>query len=107
MGKQTTAVEHSSLQSAEATRGALPPVIVLNMFYSGLGIVRQLARNDVRVIGLSADRRIYGNFSRFCEVRFAPNSQEQPNELAAFLLHAASELRGAVIFPTRDADVLF
>jgi D-aspartate ligase len=42
-----------------------------------------------------------------CEVRFAPNSQEEPESLAEFLLKAADELRGAVIFPTRDFDVLF
>jgi predicted ATP-grasp superfamily ATP-dependent carboligase len=86
---------------------ALPPVIVLNLFHSGLGIVRQLAGTGVRVVGLSADPRIYGNFTRLCEVRNAPNSQEKPRELADFLLRAASDLKGAVIFPTRDADVLF
>jgi predicted ATP-grasp superfamily ATP-dependent carboligase len=69
--------------------------------------VRQLAGTGVRVVGLSADPKIYGNFTRLCEVRNAPNSQEQPQELADFLLRAASDLNGAIIFPTRDADVLF
>jgi D-aspartate ligase len=42
-----------------------------------------------------------------CEVRIAPNSQEQPEQLADFLLHAVRELRGSIVFPTRDADILF
>src|SRR6202035_1814639 len=84
-----------------------PPVVILNMFYSGLGIARDLAGRGVRVIGLSADRKVYGNFTRLCEVRFAPNSQENPEELAEFLLRSSNDLWGAVIFPTRDADVLF
>ena len=85
----------------------LPPVIVLNLFHSGLGIVRQLAGRGVRVVGLSANHRIYGNFTRFCEVREAPNSQEEPQQLFDYLLRASDELIGAIIFPTRDADLLF
>jgi D-aspartate ligase len=84
-----------------------PAVIVLNLFYTGLGIARNLSEYGVRVVGLSADRKGYGRFSRFCEVRFAPNSQEEPIELKEYLLSMANELPGAVIFPTRDADVLF
>src|SRR5262249_31528689 len=45
--------------------------------------------------------------TRFCEVRSAPDSQSEPEALAAFLVKAAAELKGAVIFPTRDADVVF
>jgi predicted ATP-grasp superfamily ATP-dependent carboligase len=85
----------------------LPPVIVLNLFYSGLGIVRQLSGTGVRVVGLSAHPEIFGNFTRLCEVRRSPNSQEQPEQLLRFLQDAALELKGGIIFPTRDADVLF
>jgi predicted ATP-grasp superfamily ATP-dependent carboligase len=84
-----------------------PPVIILNLFYTGLGIARDLAGRGVRVIGLSAHRRIFGNYTRFCDVRFSPNSQEEPEQLLQYLLEAAPELQGSVIFPTRDADVLF
>lgn len=84
-----------------------PPVLILNLFYSGLGIARDLAGRGVRVIGLSAHRGIYGNRSRYCEVLFCPNSQEEPRQLAEFLLRKGPELQGAVIFPTRDADVMF
>ena len=84
-----------------------PPVIIMNMFYSGLAIARDLAGTGVRVIGLSSDPKAYGNFTRTCEVRSAPDSQSEPEKLAAFLQQAAGELKGAVIFPTRDADVVF
>ena len=84
-----------------------PPVIVLNLFHTGLGIARQLWGTGVRVVGLSAHPQMYGNFSRMCEVRPAPNSQENPEQLAEFLLRIAADLPGAVIFPTRDADLLF
>jgi D-aspartate ligase len=84
-----------------------PPVLILNMFYSGLGIARDMAGHNIRVVGLSAHHRVYGNFTRLSEVRFAPNSQEQPERLLKFLLEAAHRWQGAVIFPTRDADVLF
>jgi len=84
-----------------------PPVIVLNLYYTGLGIAHNLRGYGVRVVGLSADRRGYGRLSRLCEVWSSPNSQEQPGELKNYLLTLIDELGGAVIFPTRDADVLF
>ena len=37
----------------------------------------------------------------------APNSQEEAPQLADYLLRVSSELGGAIIFPTRDADTLF
>lgn len=97
---------HAGSANGSAAPLAPPPVIILNMFYSGLGIARDMAGKGVRVVGLSSDRKIYGNFTRLCEVRWAPNSQEEPGDLAAMLLKLSSELGGAVIFPTRDADVL-
>ncbi len=92
---------------AAASPASAPPVLILNLFYSGLAIARQMSGRGVRVVGLSAHPRIYGNFTRLCEVRLTPNSQEKPEELAEFLLQAAHEWPGAIIFPTRDADVLF
>jgi len=86
---------------------ALPSVIVLNLFHSGLGIARQLAETSVRVVGLSSNSGIYGNFTRLCEVRRAPDSQEHPHDLVRFLLSMASEVGKAIIFPTRDADLVF
>ena len=98
---------HAPFAPVTSTSGKLPPVIIMNLFYSGLAIARDMAGRGVRVVGLSAHPIIYGNFTRFCEVRSAPNSQEDSDELLRFLVEAAPELRGAVIFPTRDLDVLF
>ena len=97
--------KHNSSRGAAVRENV--PVIILNLFYTGVGIARDLAGCGMQVVGLSAHPKIYGNFTRFCEVRPAPNSQEQPEALEEFLLQAAGELRGAVIFPTRDFDVLF
>jgi D-aspartate ligase len=98
---------HAPFAPVTSISGKLPPVIIMNLFYSGLAIARDMAGRGARVIGLSAHPKIYGNFTRFCEVRSAPNSQEDSDELLRFLIGAAPELRGAVIFPTRDLDVLF
>jgi len=85
-----------------------PPVVVLNMHYSGLGIARNLAPLGVRVFGMSANGRFPGNRSRFCEFVRSPDSLAQPSELRDFLLEFASTLRQKpVLFPTRDHDVQF
>jgi D-aspartate ligase len=107
MGRTANVVENIRLNPTVEASVALPPVIVLNLFHSGLGIARQLVGKGVRVLGLSAHPRIYGNFTRLCGVRAAPDSQEHPREMADFLLRLSSDLGGAIIFPTRDADVLF
>jgi len=96
--------QREALAAATSSNG--PPVIILNLFYSGLGIARDLAGKGVRVLGLSSHRGTYGNSTRFCKVRFCPNSQEQPEEFVNFLLQAADQLQGAIVFPTRDADVV-
>jgi D-aspartate ligase len=84
------------------------PAVVMNMFYTGLGIARSLAQRNITVIGLSAHRGAYGNFSRSATIRRAPDSREAPDELLAFLLEFRRETpNGAVLFPTRDDDVLF
>lgn len=87
--------------------GSLPAVVILNLSYSGLGIARDMAGHGVHVVGLSSDRKIYGNFTRACEVWFAPDAKREPEKLADFLLSSVSALGGAVVFPTSDFDVLF
>jgi D-aspartate ligase len=104
MSSQTASIPTQQMESAAGSR---PPVVILNMFYTGLGIARNLSDYGLRVLGLSADRKSYGRLTRSCEIRFAPNSHEEPSELKNYLLTLAKELPGAVIFPTRDADVLF
>ncbi len=80
----------------------------MNMFYTGLGIARSLGERGIPVIGLNAHPRAYGNYTRYARVKRAPDSRAQPEELLKFLLELAPALRApAIIFPTRDDDVLF
>jgi predicted ATP-grasp superfamily ATP-dependent carboligase len=79
----------------------------MNMFYTGLGIARSLGQRDVPVIGLTSQRGIYGNFTRYATVRRCPDSREQPDELLKYLVGLAKEIGDrAVIFPTRDDDLI-
>lgn len=86
-----------------------PPVaVVMNMFYTGLGIARSLGKHGIPVIGLTSRRGIYGNFTRYAQVKFCPDSREEPEALVSYLLKLGEQFGcPAVIFPTRDDDVLF
>lgn len=85
-----------------------PPAVVMNMFYTGLGIARSLGEQRIPVIGLTAHRGTYGNFTRYAKVYSCPDSREEPEALLRFLLQLGDgAAKGAVIFPTRDNDVLF
>ena len=85
-----------------------PTAIVMNMFHSGLGIARSLGEHGVPVIGLTARRGMYGNFTSYARIRHTPDSRDQPEALLIDLLKLGREIDGrSVIFPTRDDDVLF
>jgi D-aspartate ligase len=86
----------------------LPKAVVMNMFYTGLGIARSLGEQGIPVIGLTARRGIYGNFTRYAKTVFCPDSRHEPEALLAFLIGLGRELdvRG-VLFPTRDDDLVF
>jgi D-aspartate ligase len=86
----------------------IQPALVMNMFYTGLGIARSLGERGIPVVGLSAHRGAYGNFTRYASICRSPDSRNEPEELCTFLLRLSAEFpNGAVIFPTRDDDVLF
>ena len=85
-----------------------PTAVVMNMFYSGLGIARSLGELGLPVVGLTSQRGIYGNFTRYANVRFCPDSKTDPEGLFAYLTGLAGQLgHRAIIFPTRDADLAF
>ncbi len=85
-----------------------PPVVVLNMHYSGLGIARDLAPHGVPVFGLSAHPEFPGSASRYCSFHVAPDSLLDPDGLEDFLLKFARRFDvRPVLFPTRDHDVEF
>ena len=85
-----------------------PTAVIMNMFYTGLGIARSLGELGIPVIGLSAHRRVYGEYTRHAKIVRSPDSRNEPEALLPFLQKLGSELGAkAVIFPTRDDDVLF
>lgn len=85
-----------------------PTAVVMNMFYTGLGIARSLGENGVPVIGLSSRRRVYGNLTRYAKTLLCPDSRDEPEALLRFLLGLSGRIgHRAVIFPTRDHDLVF
>ncbi len=82
--------------------------VVMNMFYTGVGIARSLGERGVRVAGLSAQRGIYGEYTRYARIVAAPDSRRDPGGLLDFLLrYGAGCASPPVIFPTRDDDLVF
>lgn len=88
---------------------ARPPVFVMNLYYTGIGIARNLDGLGVDVFGLSSESDAPGMRSRFFRhVYTVPNSRDEPQALCERLTHIRQEhVLAPVIFPTRDADVLF
>ena len=85
-----------------------PCALVMNMYYTGLGIARSLGEHGVPVIGLTAQRRIYGRFTRYAKTVHCPDSRNEPEKLLAFLLRLSGRIgHRSVIFPTRDDDLVF
>ena len=88
---------------------ARPPVFVMNLYYTGIGIARNLDGLGVDVFGLSSEPDAPGKHSRFFRHVYAvPNSRDEPRALYERLMQIRQEHALApVIFPTRDADVQF
>jgi predicted ATP-grasp superfamily ATP-dependent carboligase len=82
--------------------------VVMNLFYTGLGIARSLGERGVPVIGLSAEAGVYGNFSRYARTVLCADSLREPEQLLAQLIELGQKLgHRAVLFPTRDHDLVF
>src|SRR5712691_1463403 len=85
-----------------------PVAVVMNMFYTGLGIARSLGERGVPVLGLTSKSGVYGNFPRYAKTVHCPDSRDEPEALMAFLLRIGETLEfPGVIFPTRDDDLMF
>src|SRR5581483_12048598 len=87
----------------------LPPVFVMNLYYTGIGIARNLYGYGVRVYGLSSEKDAPGVKSRFFDgVYEVPNGRDEPEALYRRLLEIREHYTTPpVIFPTRDFDILF
>jgi predicted ATP-grasp superfamily ATP-dependent carboligase len=80
----------------------------MNMAATGLGIARSLKEHGVSVIGLAWQKGIYGNFTRYAKVLRCPDSLGDPAGLLDWMCDLGRKLPGrSVVFPTRDADVVF
>ena len=55
-----------------------PTAYVMNMFYTGLGIARSLGEHGIPVVGLTAQRAFYGNYTRYAKAVFSPDSRHEP-----------------------------
>lgn len=85
-----------------------PAAVVMNLFYTGLGIARSLGERGVRVVGLTAQRGVYGNFSRYVDKVLCADSRTDPETLIKQLLELGDKLGpDSVLFPTRDHDLVF
>lgn len=83
-------------------------VVVLNMYSTGLGIARNVAEYGIPVIGISSHLDAPGNCSRYCHSLFGPDSQDEPEALLDCLISVAKRQdQRAILFPTRDVDVMF
>jgi predicted ATP-grasp superfamily ATP-dependent carboligase len=91
-----------------APSGVMPTAIVMNLFYTGLGISRSLGERGIAVVGLTAQRGVYGNLSRYAKVLHSADSRNDPEALVQQLVRLGQSLttRG-VLFPTRDHDLVF
>lgn len=87
---------------------ALPKAFVLNMYYSGIGIARNLGKYGIPVVGISSQSDAPGNFSRYCCCLIGPDSQNEPEKLLKFLIELGqAQNKKGILFPTRDSDILF
>ncbi|MGQ0655425.1 MAG: carboxylate--amine ligase [Betaproteobacteria bacterium] len=87
----------------------LPPVFVMNPYYSGLGIARSLHGHGINVYALASERDAPGVSSRYFRRVFAvPNGRDEPDRLRERLLQlSAGRAERPILFPTRDFDLLF
>jgi D-aspartate ligase len=102
-------IPERSLITVERRSVRNPPVFVMNTYYTGIGIGRNLHGHGVDVYGLSSEPDAPGVRSRFFKAIYdVPNGRDEPEQLRARLIELRKRHDDApVIFPTRDFDVLF
>jgi D-aspartate ligase len=81
-----------------------PPAIVLHVAYAcGIGIIRDLGRHGVPVLGLDVDPRAIGLSSRYAAGMVSPDPLQDEAGFLAFLEDLGRRLpRKAVLFPAHD-----
>jgi predicted ATP-grasp superfamily ATP-dependent carboligase len=88
-------------------KGTIPPAVVVTMSYSGLAIVRSLARRGVKVYAVASSKDEVGMASRYARPIVFRNILRSERDTVRGLLNLAQIInRSAVLFPTGDALVL-
>jgi D-aspartate ligase len=88
--------------------GGAPTAVVLNLYHTGLGITRSLGARGVPVVGITSERGVFGNFSRYGRTLHCADSRSAPETLLNQLIQLGQTLgRRSVLFPTRDHDLVF
>jgi D-aspartate ligase len=87
------------------------PAVVLSLYYSGLALVRSLARRDIQVFAMSHSNTDVGLYSKYAQRYICPDPKIWPDRLLKYLRnlgqHASVHASKPVLFPTGDEYVLF
>jgi predicted ATP-grasp superfamily ATP-dependent carboligase len=76
---------------------------VMNCFYNGLSVIRELGRNGIKVLALDSIRNV-GTFSRYAKYIRCPNPLTNENDFIEFIYSLASkEEEKPIIIPTNDS----
>ncbi|MEW6074719.1 MAG: hypothetical protein AB1530_00260 [Candidatus Omnitrophota bacterium] len=81
--------------------------VVLGLGVNGLGVVRSLGRNHLRVIGIYTREGELGRHSRYCKAIKFPLLEKNNQEFLDKLCNLGKSLGKAVIFSTNDKYVQF
>ncbi len=79
------------------------PAIVLGMTVNGLGVVRSLARQGIKVYALDSDKSLVSLHTGYAKCLYCPDVAHNPGNFKDFLLNLTDTLGGkAILFPTGD-----
>lgn len=94
---------HANLKRRKVQPGDPPGAVVIGGDYQGLGIVRSLGRHGVPVC-IVDDEHSIARFSRHATMSVrVPNLRDENAAIASLMeLGQALDLKGWVLFPTRD-----
>jgi len=83
--------------------------VVLGLCPNGLGVIRSLGKQGIRVIGLDYKPGGFGFYTRYLNVALlCPNPIREPKAMCDYLLNLGSKTEGnSVLFPASDEFVLF
>ncbi len=83
-----------------------PPVVVASVFQTGLNLMRDLLRRDVRVVGIDCIPEHEGFRSAYGTSYLCPNPDTSPEEWVAFMIDLARGMAAKpVIIPAADIFV--